>query len=232
MRAAVKQFVAGLVVLGLLFVPFEVARAQQLQQNTVRQATSAVPSAAVTKEGLSVFRNLYYKQSQGRAVASDWASAATAARMMFANWDETGFTDSLQSFILANGESELSAGQLHSAFVRLSAAGMPQSEQEFTQQYQNSIAGREKFVSQIRTSGLRGLHAQIVQALSERALAMSRAGDPRLQLAQTAGTCAVLFGMLAEYLAFVALAAAETGPVALAIAAIGALSGLISLYCS
>jgi hypothetical protein len=56
--------------------------------------------------------------------------------------------------------------------------------------------------------------------------------NPFLHTVQTSGTCAVLFGTLATYLSIVALAAIETGPVAAAIAAIGVLSGLISLYCS
>jgi hypothetical protein len=74
--------------------------------------------------------------------------------------------------------------------------------------------------------------AQVVQTLSERALALATTESANLRTVQTSGSCALYAGAASLYLGTVALAAIETGPVAAAIATLSVIFGAISVICS
>ena len=138
-----KQFLSGLVVVGMLCLPLMNARAQQNGKAptpppplpcetcggggggyvpTAPSVPSTV-STAVMNQTQSVATNMQVHLNSGKFLESDATALATALQLSFANWAETGFTAILQNWILANAPLYTTAiptaQQLQAAYQQL-----------------------------------------------------------------------------------------------------------------
>lgn len=97
MLSAVKQFLAGLIVLSIILLPVEEARAQQPQPSEA-DVVRATNATVVLANHLSV----------GVATAADYASAIAAVQAMESNWGGVAFTSYLTNEVINVNLSTLS----------------------------------------------------------------------------------------------------------------------------
>jgi hypothetical protein len=175
--------------------------------------------------------NLSNKSIAGRAVATDYASAATAFQAFSANSAEVGFTANMQAWILANPSlfttQTPTATQFQAGYAALQKIGVIATLAEYESSITSvSLSDREAFITMVQTTGLAAYHTAIVAALNAKATqALSRrSGGAVSQVDCEHGLAAA--GL---YLGIVALAC--TGPVGWGIAAAGIALGAGAFFC-
>ncbi|MGH9739242.1 MAG: hypothetical protein ACRD4X_11760 [Candidatus Acidiferrales bacterium] len=190
-----KQFVMGLVIIGLLFAPVAVTRAQQVR---------AAPSQAVALVARSNVVILLNRIRAGNANAVDYADAAASLRALFANWDETGFTAKLQAAFLANASSFASPSPelIHKMYLSERQAGVTENESDVAARYSgHSAADVSNAVAYISAHGVEALDAAFIQALNQKALTAAAGVNPRMRTVQSSFCFYLaLFGLYASVL--------------------------------
>jgi hypothetical protein len=209
-----KQFLSGLVVIGMLFLPILDVRAQQkskvpqpllpcetcggeLGGGYVPPSIPPTINTSVAQQTQIVATNVQAHIYLGHFYPTDAASFATALQFQFANWDEVGFTTILQNWILTNSAlytTTPTSQQLQTGYNALVSLGINVTYS----QYANTILGqpltvRQQFIQLVKTYGLKVLHATIVQELQAEAAVASRV-LPKLQTASARfkNTCDIL----------------------------------------
>lgn len=170
---------------------------------------------------------LQTKMQTNSQTAADYASLASATESYFANSNETGWTKTLQTWILANPTlftSNPTTNELEAGYASLEKAGVKTTYGA----YANSIlavplATRQAFLNTVKTKGLTAYHAQIVSELN--VLAAQTRDHFSYQLAECRAPYLSGAGL---YLGIVALCVA--GPIGVGIAVAGLAFGAAGLF--
>jgi hypothetical protein len=167
-RCSMKRLMTVILV-SLLACPLSFS---ETRQSAERQA----PSEAMARQLQEVLAPLAEKAVENRLTAADYATMATALRMTFANWDETGFTKNLENFILSHRERFLedqNAEQVHEGWMKVKtslAEGSVVTEGDYARSVQRvTREDKERFLGIVKTQGLSGFHSQLVEQLEARA---------------------------------------------------------------
>jgi hypothetical protein len=225
-RCSMKRLMTVILV-SLLACPLSFS---ETRQSAERQA----PSEAMARQLQEVLAPLAEKAVENRLTAADYATMATALRMTFANWDETGFTKNLENFILSHRERFLedqNAEQIHEGWMKVKtslAEGSVVTEGDYARSVQRvTREDKERFLGIVKTQGLSGFQSQLVEQLEARArwAATRTSGLAQVTCYETASFWT---GTASLYLSIVALAASATGPVAAGIGAVSLVLGFVS----
>jgi hypothetical protein len=143
-------------------VPYTSAQASQTQD---------VIRSAVTTETMHVLTDLYNRCRSHNATAGDFQSAATALKILFAHWEETGLNAELQTAIASqaaalrgySGPSDEQVNTLYQQLRSFGAVVTPGDARAALTVPQDQIATfLQKFN---RPGGIKALESQVVSAL-------------------------------------------------------------------
>lgn len=251
-----KQFVVGLLAIGMLLAPLQVSAQQQHPPPVQCQPPlcgggggggyhaayvppltgPGSPSSFSTSVANGVASSSVTAQnhfnSTSRYTASDYTAMATSLQTFFNEMDATGATATTQAWILANNTlftTNPSYSTVQAAYVALNKSGtaVAVSESNFI----NSITGtpltlRQQFFTNVQQYGLAYVHSQIVANLNSLA-ALALTRAHGGYLIQV--DCKIPWvGIGAAYFGIAALAI--SGPVGWGIGAVAAFAGTGSLF--
>jgi hypothetical protein len=243
MRVVAKQFLIILLAIGMTLLP-AVADAQQ--QSGAKPNVQPVGggggvggyrppnvpqslSLAVVQTMQAKMVTLNNKLQNNTVTPSDYAAASTSVQAYFANSDETGWTANLQTWIIANESlftTDPTTAQLQAGYAALQQVGVVSTYGQYVQTITGvSLADRQAFWTQVKTSGLAAYHAGLISELNTLSAQLSRRGGGMVLLAG----CEFNLHVAGLYLGIVALAVA--GPVGVGIAVAGLALGGASLLC-
>lgn len=240
----VTRFLIGLVVIGMVFIP-----ATNLSARTVRvgartaRAQSFVPagtSAAIVVQFQKDMAPIIDHAARGVLTSTDYASMKASLGMVFANWNESGFTKNLQAYVLSHRDLILegpTGAQVHAAWLQVRAS-LPRTSLLTEGEYADSLLrstreDRARFLNMVQSQGLEKFQEGILQELQGLSdMAARHALRPGIVLTGCNNNVAFYAGAASTYLGIVAIAAAATGPVAGGIAIVSAALGLVSLIAS
>jgi hypothetical protein len=229
-----KQVVCCLVVAGMLFIPVLDGRGQQPEISVCLHGCPPPPgvSIAVMNQANANLSAFWNKLAANKVTSSDFSTAATTFQIVFANWDEAGYTIMLQSYVLNNESLFLNgptSAQIQAGWKTLVANTKAAiSESQYTNLIQGvTVTERQELLNTIKSQGLKYLHSQVVSELQTLSAAAARNPGAILVLAKCAVPWLTLVGL---YVGIAALAV--SGPVgwgmaagALAAGGAGVLSG-------
>lgn len=183
----IKQFLVGLVVIGLLVSPLQAQEATQPLciytscgtggGNPIVTPGPAVPSNISTgaiQNAQSVSKTVQGHVNIGRITSSDYVALSTSMKSVFLDWRNNAFTDHIANWLMLPSTQALyttavpTAAQLQAGYNTLvQNTGIAVSYQ----QYQNSILGqplatRQAFINIVKAHGLHYLHDKIIAQLN------------------------------------------------------------------
>jgi hypothetical protein len=231
-----RAFMSLIVTIMLSFLPVATYSMQQ-QQKTTTQQQSPTPndisrcptgctgggptefppppptlSTAVFQVAQQKAQVLENEAVVGQIRTTDISAAATALQSAFANMDETGWTSTLQAWMLNNTtlftSSSPSQSQMQNAYNQLVAQGgitetLAQFEAGITSV---PLSDRQLLINQVQSGGLDSVHTLIVQAMNNFV---------------SAGAQSAWWGIGAEYIGIVLLSASVAAGAPVAIIALG-----------
>lgn len=256
MLRTAQQFLAGLLMMGVAFIPAVQAQQQSSQAPNVRPAPggpggtggggySGVPappttlSTATFQTAKQKMVTLQVQAAAGHGLkAADVASAATALQNVFANMDETGYTAKVQAWVLANPTlfttQNPTTAELQTAYASLGGTGITETYAQFVQRITGaSLDTRQMFITQVQTNGLDYVHSQIIAAMNATANSADLLHQNGGHLVRVVRESPSWWAVGAEYLAIVgvSMAVIAAAPaVVIAIGVAGAAAGAVDLF--
>lgn len=218
----------GLIIAGMLFVPSQCAAVGVPTPVTIPGAVSTVSAATVQKLGPSGSRFI-----NDQVTPALLGTAAGSLSVMFAEWNQSGFTASLQAYLLANPSLILtapSAATIQSQWKNISASFPGMTESEYSNMVlATTTAERQEFYNALKNPsiGLQGIHNQIIANL-ESASARLIINGSGAHFVQAGEGCGLAFGFGGLYAAVLALACPPLGA---AMAVVGLAISIGGLYC-
>lgn len=149
-----RKAVAVLMILVLLAFPTLNARAQMAMERHSRLMVPMTASPAVFQQTANAMHRLRTKQLIGQDTAIDYAVAASSLQIAFAHMDETGMTDNIEKYILANP----------GRFTDFPAE--PELQETFSKVSEDQ---RKAFVQYIQSNGLKSFHDLLLRGLDKAA---------------------------------------------------------------
>jgi hypothetical protein len=252
MKGAIRQFLAVILAAGLLFVPALQAQQEGRSATTQVQPAPSPGGGASHPTGLgvagpaipsslsiSVVQTMQTKMialnsavAANKATASTYSAAATALQSYFGNQDETGFTKTIETWILDNSDlftsTTLTTAQLQAGYASLQSSGVVTTYSAYVQSMTTpTLSEREEFLSAVQTSGLSAYDAQIVSALNSISAQVNTRHNGGILIQVNCGFNLAVAGLYAGIVGF-----ACGGPVGAGIAVAGLVIAAGGIFCS
>jgi hypothetical protein len=145
--------------------------AQPQQAATAGSSLDRLTRGAVTTEVISTLGTTLNRMNTHTATAADFASSATALKILFAQWEENGTNAKLQALITSEktallnfAETGPTAEQVTEQYVALTSAGMTVTQEQVRNNLTISLTQMKQFLTQYGVAGgVEKVEAQTVQ---------------------------------------------------------------------